>query len=136
MAEEAPISETTIPAPVPEQNQNSVNATIVSEVQGGTESTCNNDNKEAESSAVTSDGDREKSLEYAEELMVKGSKASKDGDYGEAVDCYSRALEIRLGFSYFISITFLFERGCLDACFFCFVWNCLIRFFFELIVDD
>ncbi|KAM3252836.1 hypothetical protein T459_06653 [Capsicum annuum] len=96
MAEEAPISETTIPAPVPEQNQNSVNATIVSEVQGGTESTCNNDNKEAESSAVTSDGDREKSLEYAEELMVKGSKASKDGDYGEAVDCYSRALEIRV----------------------------------------
>lgn len=96
MAEEAAVSEITSP-PV-EQNQNSVNATIESGAQGGTESTCNNINNSnnAESSVVTSDGDREKSLEYAHELMVKGSKASKDGDYGEAVECYSRALEIRV----------------------------------------
>ncbi|KAJ8567210.1 hypothetical protein K7X08_019418 [Anisodus acutangulus] len=93
MAEEAANSETS-PIP-PEQNQNSVNATIEG---GGTESTChnNNNNNNAESSAVTSDGNREKSLEYADELMVKGSNASKDGDYGEAVECYSRALEIRV----------------------------------------
>ncbi|XP_055805023.1 uncharacterized protein LOC129873855 [Solanum dulcamara] len=93
MAEEAAISETT--SPMAEQNQNSVNATIESGVQEGTESTCNNNNN-AESSVVTSDGDREKSLEYADELMVKGSMASKDGDYGEAVECYSRAMEIRV----------------------------------------
>lgn len=94
MAEEAAISETA--SAMAEQNQNSVNATIESGVQGGgTESTCNNSNN-AESSAVTSDGDGEKSLEYADELMVKGSKASKDGDFAEAVECYSRALEIRV----------------------------------------
>lgn len=106
MAEEAAVSEITSP-PV-EQNQNSVNATIESGAQGGTESTCNNINNSnnAESSVVTSDGDREKSLEYAHELMVKGSKASKDEDYGEAVECYSRALEIRLGFTCFISSPF------------------------------
>ncbi|XP_016506474.1 uncharacterized protein LOC107824241 [Nicotiana tabacum] len=92
MAEEVANSETA--SPTPEQNQNSVNATIESGFQGGTESTCNNNN--AESSAVTSDGDREKSLEYADELMEKGAKADKDGDYGEAVECYSRALEIRV----------------------------------------
>ncbi|MCD7448860.1 hypothetical protein HAX54_046954 [Datura stramonium] len=56
---------------------------------------------EAEPELVTSDGDREKSLEYADELMVKGSKATKDGDYGEAVECYSRALEIRLGVGHY-----------------------------------
>ncbi|KAG5624037.1 hypothetical protein H5410_009255, partial [Solanum commersonii] len=92
MAEEAAIS---VPSPTAEQNQNSVNATIESGVQGGTESTCNNNNI-AESSVVTSDGNREKSLEYADELTVKGSKASKDGDYAEAVECYSRSLEIRV----------------------------------------
>ncbi|XP_019233464.1 PREDICTED: protein HGV2 isoform X2 [Nicotiana attenuata] len=92
MAEEVANSETT--SPTAEQNQNSVNATIESGFQGGTESTCNNNN--AESSAVTSDGDREKSLEYADELTEKGAKADKDGDYGEAVECYSRALEIRV----------------------------------------
>ncbi|XP_010316172.1 NASP-related protein sim3 isoform X2 [Solanum lycopersicum] len=93
MAEEAVISVT---SPTAEQNQNSVNATIESGVQGGTESTCNNNNNNAESSAVTSDVNREKSLEYADELVVKGSKASEDGDYGEAVECFSRALEIRV----------------------------------------
>lgn len=103
MAEEAVISVT---SPTAEQNQNSVNATIESGVQGGTESTCNNNNNNAESSAVTSDVNREKSLEYADELVVKGSKASEDGDYGEAVECFSRALEIRLGFTCFISAPF------------------------------
>lgn len=39
-----------------------------------------------------------KSLEYANVLTEKGDKASKDNDYTEATECYSRALEIRLGF--------------------------------------
>ncbi|CAI9766810.1 unnamed protein product [Fraxinus pennsylvanica] len=94
MAEEQPNSNAQEPTPDP--NQNSVEATIESGVDfGATESTCNNDN---ESSVVNSDAEFQKSLEYADELMVRGSKASQDRDYAEATDCYSRALEIRLGF--------------------------------------
>ncbi|KAM2622065.1 hypothetical protein TB2_026733 [Malus domestica] len=74
--------------------QRSNEATITEVAQGGAESTCNNDS--AEASAVSSDGDREKSLEFADELIEKGSKAVKDSDYGEATDCFSRALEIRV----------------------------------------
>jgi hypothetical protein len=70
----------------------SVDATIDS--TGGTMSTCNTNNI-IETSGVTSDDDKAKSLEYAEELMEKGYKASKEDDYAEAADCYSRALEIR-----------------------------------------
>ncbi|KAM1810528.1 hypothetical protein ACFX12_027277 [Malus domestica] len=74
--------------------QRSNEATITEVAQGGAESTCNNDR--AEASAVSSDGDREKSLEFANELIEKGSKAVKDSDYGEATECFSRALEIRV----------------------------------------
>ncbi|XP_008241594.1 PREDICTED: protein HGV2 [Prunus mume] len=76
------------------ETQRSNEATITDGAQGGAESTCNNDN--AEASAVTSDGDREKSLEFADELMEKGSKAIKDSDFGEATECFSRSLEIRV----------------------------------------
>ncbi|KAL2552089.1 Tetratricopeptide repeat (TPR)-like superfamily protein [Forsythia ovata] len=93
MAEEPVNSK--IQEPIPDRNQNSVEATIESGVDfGATESTCNDNN--AESSVVTSDSDFEKSLEYADELMVRGSKAAQDRDYSEATDCYSRALEIRV----------------------------------------
>ncbi|KAI8023243.1 hypothetical protein LOK49_LG03G00642 [Camellia lanceoleosa] len=93
MADEAPNSKT------PPQNveQASVESTIESNAEGGTESSCDNINLQT-STLTTSDGDREKSLEYADELMERGSKASKDRDYSEATDCYSRALEIRLRF--------------------------------------
>nr|VDD47822.1 unnamed protein product [Brassica oleracea] len=50
----------------------------------GTESTCNN---AAES---------EKTLEFADELAEKGSLFLKESDFAEAVDCFSRALEIRV----------------------------------------
>lgn len=40
-------------------------------------------------------GDEEDTLESATELFEKGSKAIEDGDFVEAVDCLSRALEIR-----------------------------------------
>lgn len=94
MAEEAANSE--VQGPFADQNPNSVEATIESGVGGGaTESTCNNNNNSAESSVVTNDGEREKSLEYADELMAGGSKAAKERDYAEATDYYSRALEIR-----------------------------------------
>ncbi|CAL5371132.1 unnamed protein product [Camellia sinensis] len=86
MADEAPNSET--------PPQNAEQATIESNAEGGTESSCDNINLQT-STLTTSDGDREKSLEYADELMERGSKASKDHDYSEATDCYSRSLEIR-----------------------------------------
>lgn len=61
--------------------------------------TCENpSNIENGVSAVRDEEDRDKTLAHADELMEKGSKASKEGDYGEAVDCFSRAVEIRLGF--------------------------------------
>lgn len=83
----------------PDPNQNSFEATIESGNDfGATESTCNNNNNNVESSLVNSDGDFEKSLEYADELMVRGSKAAQERDYAEATERYSRALEIRLRF--------------------------------------
>uniref|UniRef100_A0ACD5U9H0 Uncharacterized protein n=1 Tax=Avena sativa TaxID=4498 RepID=A0ACD5U9H0_AVESA len=41
-------------------------------------------------------GEEVKTLERAEELFDKGSKAIEEGDFVEAVDCLSRALEIRV----------------------------------------
>ncbi|KAF7134564.1 hypothetical protein RHSIM_Rhsim08G0109400 [Rhododendron simsii] len=75
-------------------DQTSFDATIGSTVQEGTESSCNHSN--VETSGLASDGDREKSLGYAEELMERGSKAAEANDYAEAIECYSRALEIRV----------------------------------------
>lgn len=43
-----------------------------------------------------------KTLEFATELFNKGSKAVEDGDFVEAVDCLSRALEIRFAFMLFV----------------------------------
>nr|XP_023926631.1 NASP-related protein sim3 [Quercus suber]POE92834.1 isoform 2 of nuclear autoantigenic sperm protein [Quercus suber] len=70
-------------------------ATIESNAQGGTESTCNNNiNNGAETSALSSSD--EKSLEFSDDLMDRGSKALKDNDFDEAAECFSRALEIRV----------------------------------------
>lgn len=82
-------------------NQASIEATVESIVQGGTESTCNNNNASAESAvtdAVLSEEEREKTLEFADELTEKGSVFLKEMDFAEAVDCFSRALEIRFPF--------------------------------------
>ncbi|KAE9449701.1 hypothetical protein C3L33_18400, partial [Rhododendron williamsianum] len=95
MADEAPRSET--PPRSVEQARASVEATIASDTAGGTESSCNNNS--VETSSITSDGERRNSLEYADELMERGSKAAKEQDYAEATECYSRALEIRSGFT-------------------------------------
>lgn len=48
-----------------------------------------------------------KTLEQAIELMEKGSKALKDGDLSEAAECFSRAVEIKLVYSFllFVSIS-------------------------------
>ncbi|KAF2578454.1 hypothetical protein F2Q68_00006078 [Brassica cretica] len=85
-----------------EPNQASIEATVESVVQGGAESSCNNNNNNnnnAAESAVTdvvSEEDREKTLEFADELTEKGSVFLKEMDFAEAVDCFSRALEIRV----------------------------------------
>lgn len=104
MAEEASASETSVrEVKGTLETQNSEEATIQSIPLGGTESTCNNvdgdnDNGAETSATTSSEGDREKSLELADELTEKGSKALKDGDFFDATECFSRALEIRLGF--------------------------------------
>ncbi|KAJ6740205.1 NUCLEAR AUTOANTIGENIC SPERM PROTEIN [Salix purpurea] len=68
--------------------QTSVEATATSQ-GGAADSTCNeNDNGET--------SDPEKSLDLAVELSEKGSAALKENDFSEAVDCFSRALEIRV----------------------------------------
>lgn len=106
MADEGPPSEVsvTVDKPKVDESLNASEVTIESNAQGGVESSsnCSNDkNAATEATAQTSDGSGEKSLEMAEELLEKGSKAMKDNDFNEAVDCFSRALEIRLGFCYF-----------------------------------
>ncbi|MBA0685597.1 hypothetical protein Goari_013250 [Gossypium aridum] len=77
------------------ETQGSVEATIECAVQGGSESTCNN-NSNPESSVVAPHVDREKTLEFADELTERGSQAFKEDDFAEAADCFSRALEIRV----------------------------------------
>ncbi|GAB2223998.1 hypothetical protein Droror1_Dr00004743 [Drosera rotundifolia] len=52
--------------------------------------------KDAGSSGTAADPAVKSPLELAEELTVKGSVAVKEGDFGEATDCFSRALEIRV----------------------------------------
>lgn len=71
-------------------NHASIEATVES---AGIEST--NNNNAAEESAVTEEEEREKTIELADELTQKGSVFLKDCDFAEAVDCFSRALEIR-----------------------------------------
>ncbi|XP_050205214.1 uncharacterized protein LOC126655206 [Mercurialis annua] len=74
------------------KTQTSNEATIESNTEGGTESTCNNTNNGEQPPAINSDD----SLEEAVELTEKGTKALDENDYGEAVECFSRALEIRV----------------------------------------
>ncbi|KAL9378436.1 hypothetical protein Peur_029771 [Populus x canadensis] len=52
------------------------------------DSTCNDNNGET--------SNPEKSLDFAVELLEKGSTALKENDFSEAVECFSRALEIRV----------------------------------------
>ncbi|XP_057786159.1 NASP-related protein sim3-like isoform X2 [Salvia miltiorrhiza] len=93
MADDA--ADTRLQGPVDNQNPNSVDAQTEPGVGGGpAESICNNN--ASKSSDVPNDDEREKTLEFADELMARGSKAAKDRDYAEATDCYSRALEIRV----------------------------------------
>ncbi|XP_043714083.1 protein HGV2 [Telopea speciosissima] len=59
---------------------------------GGAESSCSF----VGASSTSGDDDTQKTLEQATELMDTGSKALKDGDYIEAAECLSRAVEIRV----------------------------------------
>ncbi|XP_062102280.1 uncharacterized protein LOC133812375 [Humulus lupulus] len=105
MVEEAPVSESSITEVENTEGLNvlktqpSTEATIESITQGGAESTCNNGAAAAvpETSGENSGEGSKNSLELADEFMEKGSKALKDSDYSEAAECFSRALEIRVG---------------------------------------
>ncbi|KAK3223488.1 hypothetical protein Dsin_010513 [Dipteronia sinensis] len=77
-------------------NKASVEATIESAAEGATESTCNNNDNVGETSGVSADDDREKTVEFSDELIDRGRLALKESDYSEASDCFSRALEIRV----------------------------------------
>ncbi|GAB4848914.1 hypothetical protein Ancab_003726 [Ancistrocladus abbreviatus] len=77
--------------PNPDQSESTNKATIEIDVPDCSDSSIKN----AESSSITSASDGEKSLEFADELMEKASKAMKDRDFAEATECFSRALEIR-----------------------------------------
>ncbi|CAI0458538.1 unnamed protein product [Linum tenue] len=88
MAEQAAAAAETAPI----ESQTSIEATIESYALGGAESTCNNNENEAKSG----DGGEEMSLEFAEELTEKGTKALKENEFEDAVECFSRALEIRV----------------------------------------
>ena len=96
MASESSVTE---PKTAPIENQTSVEATIkgstttTSSQGGAADSTCNDDNNGETS-------DPRKSLDFAVELSEKGTNALKENDFSEAVECFSRALEIRLGSSF------------------------------------
>lgn len=80
-----------------DKSLNSDDATLESDCSalGGTESTITNHNA-AEGSASASDVDREKSLEFSDELLQQGYKTMKENDFSEAAENFSRALEIRV----------------------------------------
>lgn len=65
------------------------------------------------SEEAPSEGEEEepKTLERAQELFDRGSKAIEEEDFVDAVDCLSRALEIRLGFP--LPPPLLFGPSCL-----------------------
>ncbi|KAG6737074.1 hypothetical protein POTOM_059940 [Populus tomentosa] len=92
MASESSVTE---PKTAPIENQTSVEATIkgstttTSSQGGAADSTCNDDNNGETS-------DPRKSLDFAVELSEKGTNALKENDFSEAVECFSRALEIRV----------------------------------------
>ncbi|KAK6924286.1 hypothetical protein RJ641_010486, partial [Dillenia turbinata] len=82
---------------VSSESQPTNEATIESKTEGATDSSCNNNNNPESSGVSSSDvEEKEKTLEFSDELMDKGSKALKDNDYAEASECFSRALEIRV----------------------------------------
>ncbi|KAJ6413076.1 hypothetical protein OIU84_005979 [Salix udensis] len=91
MASESSVTE---PKAAPIETQASVEATIkesttASSHGGAADSTCNDGNNGETS-------DPRKSLDFAVELSEKGADALKENDFSEAVECFSRALEIRV----------------------------------------
>ncbi|KAJ6398507.1 hypothetical protein OIU77_019325 [Salix suchowensis] len=91
MASESSVTE---PKAARIETQASVEATIkesttTSSQGGAADSTCNDDNNGETS-------DPRKSLDFAVELSEKGADALKENDFSEAVECFSRALEIRV----------------------------------------
>ena len=73
-----------------------------------------NPSEEAPGEGAEGEEEEPKTLERAQELFDRGSKAIEDEDFVDAVDCLSRALEIRLGFPLFpLPPPLLFGPSCL-----------------------
>lgn len=112
-----------------EDTQPSIECSIETGTQGGADSSNNNENGNAEDSALTSAGEGERTLEFVVELAEKGSKALKERDYAEAVECFSRALEIKL-VSFYLSFFSLFSLKISFLCLRFFLFDFLSLFFY------
>ncbi|CAI9286573.1 unnamed protein product [Lactuca saligna] len=67
----------------------------------GGDKTCScSNNNVVETSGLASDGEREKSIKYTEELMERGSTVNKEKGYAEVGNCFSSSLEIRCALLY------------------------------------
>lgn len=92
----------------PDPSETTNEATIQSNAPEQSESSIKN----IESSEISTVTDHAKSLEFSDELMEKGNLAFKEGDFPEAAELFSRALEIRLGFCLFLFESFIFTWKC------------------------
>ncbi|KAL9241781.1 hypothetical protein vseg_015847 [Gypsophila vaccaria] len=107
-AGEQPVTsnEATIDLTAPSNSESSVTVAdtpAVSATATATASASENATATASEDATAVDGDDgdaddgdENSIEFSEELMEKGNAALKEGDYSEASELFSRALEIRV----------------------------------------
>ena len=100
----------------PEHSQRTNEAAIESNWPECSDSSIKNPDTSGISSAAD-DNDNEKSLDFANELMEKGSIAFKEGDYSEAAELFSRALEIRCS---------CIRVFCPFLCFTNFFWFCVV----------
>ncbi|KAK9108752.1 hypothetical protein Sjap_016812 [Stephania japonica] len=94
---------TSVEAPSTEEKEETVETLASTEAQvvtgshGNDESTCGTaPQPSSSSSSANAEKDDTKTLEFAAELVEKGSDAMKAGDYSEAAECFSRAVEIRV----------------------------------------
>ncbi|KAK9136431.1 hypothetical protein Syun_015761 [Stephania yunnanensis] len=93
---------TSLETPAAEEKEVAVETLASTEAQavtgshGNEESTCGTAQPSSSSPSANAEKDETKTLEFAAELVEKGSDAMKAGDYSEAAECFSRAVEIRV----------------------------------------
>ncbi|CAO2828257.1 unnamed protein product [Amaranthus hypochondriacus] len=95
MVEEQPPIQNSSPKMEVDANPNPSEMTNAATVQSNAPEHSESSIKNPETSGIFTADDHEKSLEFADDLMEKGNSAFKEGDFPEAADFFSRALEIR-----------------------------------------